>query len=113
MKDINSSPIISLFRKLKTVKCVESSASSHGVSADVEAATDACKSSLRYVVAFAGRGAKDVTHSIVQSRTRLHHIELIRLRWTVLLPLKKLESKSTSVVNEDNIKKERILRIWS
>nr|GEV31074.1 DNA repair protein RAD4 isoform X1 [Tanacetum cinerariifolium] len=30
---------------------------------DVEAANAACKTSLRYVVAFAGRGAKDVTQN--------------------------------------------------
>lgn len=105
IKNINSSPIISPFKKLKTVKCVESESSSHGVSTaigsrrtgaplywaevycsgenstgkwvhvdvvnaiidgeqNVEAAAAACKTSLRYVVAFAGRGAKDVTRRL-------------------------------------------------
>ncbi|PWA51846.1 DNA repair protein Rad4 family [Artemisia annua] len=149
IKNLNSSPIISPFKKLKTVKCVESTSSSHGVSTaigsrrtgaplywaevycsgenstgkwvhvdvvnaiidgeqNVEAAAAACKTSLRYVVAFAGRGAKDVTRRYCAKWHKIASHRVDSTWWDgVLRPLKELEAKSiTSVINEDNVKKE-------
>lgn len=84
----------------------------------VEAAAAACKTSLRYVVAFAGRGAKDVTRRYC---AKWHMIASHRVDSTwwdlVLRPLKELESratggtcrlsdKSSMSVIRDDVKKE-------
>lgn len=65
----------------------------------VEVAVAACKKSLRYVVAFAGNGAKDVTRRYC---TRWYKIESQRINpiwWdAVLAPLKDLESQATGGV---------------
>ncbi|XP_010558600.1 PREDICTED: DNA repair protein RAD4 isoform X2 [Tarenaya hassleriana] len=62
----------------------------------IEAAADACKASLRYVVAFAGGGAKDVTRRYC---TKWHKIASKRVspQWwdLVLAPLRQLESAAT------------------
>ncbi|CDP01628.1 unnamed protein product [Coffea canephora] len=62
----------------------------------VEVAVAACRKSLRYVVAFAGNGAKDVTRRYC---TRWYKIESQRINaiwWdAVLAPLKDLESRAT------------------
>ncbi|KAF8378603.1 hypothetical protein HHK36_029951 [Tetracentron sinense] len=55
----------------------------------VEAAAAACRRSLRYVVAFAGGGAKDVTRRIASQRINSHWWD------AVLAPLKELESGAT------------------
>ncbi|KAG9138484.1 hypothetical protein Leryth_012759 [Lithospermum erythrorhizon] len=64
----------------------------------VEAAATACKKSLRYVVAFAGQGAKDVTRRYC---TKWHKIASRRLNSTwwdeVLTPLKQLESAGYTI----------------
>ncbi|KAK9106025.1 hypothetical protein Scep_022869 [Stephania cephalantha] len=64
--------------------------------AKVEAASIACRKSLRYVVAFAGRGAKDVTrryctkwYKIAPKRVNSHWWD------AVLAPLKELEAAAT------------------
>ncbi|KAI3451288.1 hypothetical protein Pfo_007953 [Paulownia fortunei] len=63
----------------------------------VEAAAAACKKSLRYVVAFAGHGAKDVTRRYC---TKWYKVAAERINSTwwdaVLAPLKELESGATS-----------------
>ncbi|XP_071915428.1 DNA repair protein RAD4-like isoform X1 [Coffea arabica] len=65
----------------------------------VEVAVAACRKSLRYVVAFAGNGAKDVTRRYC---TRWYKIESQRINaiwWdAVLAPLKDLESRATGGV---------------
>ncbi|PIA26523.1 hypothetical protein AQUCO_09100006v1 [Aquilegia coerulea] len=65
----------------------------------VEAATSACKRTLRYAVAFAGNGAKDVTRRYC---TKWYMIASKRInsQWwdAVLAPLKKLESRATGGV---------------
>ncbi|XP_058748032.1 DNA repair protein RAD4 isoform X2 [Vicia villosa] len=65
----------------------------------VEAMVAACKSSLRYVVAFAGQGAKDVTRRYCM---RWHKISSQRVNSTwwdsVLAPLRNLESGATGGV---------------
>ncbi|KAK4417075.1 DNA repair protein [Sesamum alatum] len=70
----------------------------------VEAAAAACKKSLRYVVAFAGQGAKDVTRRYC---TKWYKVAAKRINsswWdAVLAPLKELESGATGgVVNLDH-----------
>ncbi|KAM3283265.1 DNA repair protein RAD4 isoform X1 [Capsicum chacoense] len=64
---------------------------------NVEAAAAACKLPLRYVVAFAGNGAKDVTRRYC---TKWHKIasERVNSIWwdEVLAPLKELESVATT-----------------
>ncbi|PHT30976.1 hypothetical protein CQW23_27313 [Capsicum baccatum] len=64
---------------------------------NVEAAAAACKLPLRYVVAFAGNGAKDVTRRYC---TKWHKIasERVNSIWwdEVLAPLKELESVATN-----------------
>ncbi|KAF5181297.1 Dna repair protein rad4 [Thalictrum thalictroides] len=65
----------------------------------VDAATSACKRTLRYVVAFAGNGAKDVTRRYC---TKWYTIasKRIKSQWwdAVLAPLKELESRATGGV---------------
>ncbi|KAK6125882.1 hypothetical protein DH2020_040370 [Rehmannia glutinosa] len=65
----------------------------------VEAAAAACKKSLRYVVAFAGHGAKDVTRRYC---TKWYKVAAQRINSTwwdaVLEPLKELESGATGGV---------------
>lgn len=62
----------------------------------VEAAAAACKTSLRYVVAFAGRGAKDVTRRYCAKWYMIASHRVDSTWWdTVLRPLKELESRAT------------------
>ncbi|KAF9592429.1 hypothetical protein IFM89_014919 [Coptis chinensis] len=62
----------------------------------VEAATSACKRTLRYVIAFAGNGAKDVTRRYC---TKWYKIASQRINphwWDAVLgPLRELESRAT------------------
>ncbi|WOG84454.1 hypothetical protein DCAR_0103637 [Daucus carota subsp. sativus] len=62
----------------------------------VEAAVSACKTSLRYAVAFAGDGAKDVTRRYCMKWYKIAS-ERINMGWwdAVLAPLKELESAAT------------------
>ncbi|GMH05162.1 hypothetical protein Nepgr_007002 [Nepenthes gracilis] len=65
----------------------------------VEAAALACKKSLRYVVAFAGNGAKDVTRRYCAKWYRISSKRVNSLWWdAVLAPLKELESGATGGV---------------
>lgn len=65
----------------------------------VEAATSACKRSLRYVVAFAGNGAKDVTRRYCTKWYTIASKRVSSVWWdAVLAPLKELESRSTGGV---------------
>ncbi|CAK7339030.1 unnamed protein product [Dovyalis caffra] len=62
----------------------------------VEAAADACKTSLRYVVAFAGLGAKDVTRRYCMKWYKIASQRINSHWWdTVLAPLRELESGAT------------------
>ncbi|GAB2299112.1 hypothetical protein Dimus_033184 [Dionaea muscipula] len=62
----------------------------------VEAAAASCKKSLRYVVAFAGNGAKDVTRRYCLKWYKISSKRVNSLWWdTVLAPLKELESAVT------------------
>lgn len=62
----------------------------------VEAAADACKTSLRYVVAFAGLGAKDVTRRYCMKWYKIASQRVNSLWWdAVLAPLRELESGAT------------------
>ncbi|KAK4765906.1 hypothetical protein SAY87_007548 [Trapa incisa] len=62
----------------------------------VEAAAAACKTSLRYVVAFAGYGAKDVTRRYCRRWYRIAPHRVNTPWWDeVLAPLKELESRAT------------------
>ncbi|KAL8047029.1 hypothetical protein ABFX02_08G211900 [Erythranthe guttata] len=59
----------------------------------VEAAAAACKKSLRYVVAFAGHGAKDVTRRYCTKWYKVASSRINSIWWdAVLAPLKELES---------------------
>uniref|UniRef100_A0A0D9X811 Rad4 beta-hairpin domain-containing protein n=1 Tax=Leersia perrieri TaxID=77586 RepID=A0A0D9X811_9ORYZ len=60
----------------------------------IEAASAVCRKPLRYVVAFAGNGAKDVTRRIVQGR--------VNPEWwkNVLAPLEQLELAATNDTEE-------------
>ncbi|KAL9160688.1 hypothetical protein ABFS82_08G217000 [Erythranthe guttata] len=59
----------------------------------VEAAAAACKKSLRYVVAFAGNGAKDVTRRYCTKWYKVASSRINSIWWdAVLAPLKELES---------------------
>ncbi|KAK1370809.1 DNA repair protein RAD4 [Heracleum sosnowskyi] len=62
----------------------------------VEAAIVACKTSLRYAVAFAGNGAKDVTRRYCMKWYKIAS-ERINMKWwdAVLAPLKELEAVAT------------------
>lgn len=63
----------------------------------VEAAAAACKISLRYVVAFAGNGAKDVTRRYCMKWYKIAKQRISSSWWdTVLKPLKELESGATA-----------------
>ncbi|CAA3027238.1 DNA repair RAD4 isoform X1 [Olea europaea subsp. europaea] len=65
----------------------------------VEAAASACKKSLRYVVAFAGHGAKDVTRRYCTKWYKIASQRINSTWWDrVLAPLKELESGATSGV---------------
>ncbi|KAK4359974.1 hypothetical protein RND71_022203 [Anisodus tanguticus] len=66
---------------------------------NVEAAAAACKLPLRYVVAFAGNGAKDVTRRYCTKWYKIRSERVNSIWWdTILAPLKELESISTSAV---------------
>ncbi|KAL2499003.1 DNA repair protein Rad4 family [Abeliophyllum distichum] len=65
----------------------------------VEAAAAACKKTLRYVVAFAGHGAKDVTRRYCTKWYKIASQRINSTWWDgVLAPLKELESGATSGV---------------
>ncbi|GLU10667.1 hypothetical protein SLE2022_274530 [Rubroshorea leprosula] len=62
----------------------------------VEAAAAACKTSLRYVVAFAGHGAKDVTRRYCMKWYKIASKRVNSTWWdAVLAPLRELESGTT------------------
>ncbi|XP_042501207.1 DNA repair protein RAD4 isoform X2 [Macadamia integrifolia] len=62
----------------------------------VEAAAVACRKSLRYVVAFAGHGAKDVTRRYCMKWYKISSLRVSPNWWdAVLAPLKELESGAT------------------
>ncbi|XP_041003378.1 DNA repair protein RAD4 isoform X2 [Juglans microcarpa x Juglans regia] len=62
----------------------------------VEAMAAACKTSLRYVVAFAGRGAKDVTRRYCMKWYKIASLRVNSIWWdAVLAPLKELEAGAT------------------
>ncbi|XP_039027262.1 DNA repair protein RAD4 isoform X2 [Hibiscus syriacus] len=62
----------------------------------VEDAATACKTSLRYVVAFAGRGAKDVTRRYCMKWYKIAPKRVNSIWWdSVLAPLRQLESGAT------------------
>ncbi|KAJ6766652.1 DNA REPAIR PROTEIN XP-C / RAD4 [Salix purpurea] len=66
----------------------------------VEAAAAACKTSLRYVVAFAGLGAKDVTRRYCMKWYKIASQRINSLWWdAVLAPLRELESGATGGVS--------------
>ncbi|XP_059307344.1 DNA repair protein RAD4 [Lycium ferocissimum] len=66
---------------------------------NVEAAAAACKLPLRYVVAFAGTGAKDVTRRYCTKWYKIRSERVNSIWWdAVLAPLKELESVATSEV---------------
>ncbi|MCD9643768.1 hypothetical protein HAX54_031467 [Datura stramonium] len=66
---------------------------------NVEAAAAACKLPLRYVVAFAGNGAKDVTRRYCTKWYKIASERVNSIWWDkVLAPLKELESVATSNV---------------
>ncbi|GFY90759.1 DNA repair protein Rad4 family [Actinidia rufa] len=65
----------------------------------VEPAFAACKTSLRYAVAFAGHGAKDVTRRYCMKWYKIASERVDPIWWdTVLAPLKELESGATGGV---------------
>lgn len=67
----------------------------------VEAAAAACKNSLRYVVGFAGLGAKDVTRRYCTKWYKLEKQRIDPAWWdNTLAPLKELESHATSGVTQ-------------
>lgn len=62
----------------------------------VEAAVAACKKSLRYVVAFAGHGVKDVTRRYCEKWYKISPNRINSVWWdAVLAPLKEFESRAT------------------
>ncbi|KAJ7964480.1 DNA repair protein RAD4 [Quillaja saponaria] len=62
----------------------------------VEAMAHACKTSLRYVVAFAGQGAKDVTRRYCMKWHKIASQRVDSIWWdAVLAPLRKLEAGAT------------------
>ncbi|KAL2317281.1 hypothetical protein Fmac_031157 [Flemingia macrophylla] len=66
----------------------------------VEAMVAACKTSLRYVVAFAGQGAKDVTRRYCMKWYKIASHRVNSAWWdTVLAPLRDLESRATGGVS--------------
>ncbi|KAF5750000.1 DNA repair protein complementing XP-C cells isoform X1 [Tripterygium wilfordii] len=65
----------------------------------IEAAAAACKTSLRYVVAFAGRGAKDVTRRYCMQWYKIASQRINSTWWdAVLAPLREVESRETGGV---------------
>lgn len=65
----------------------------------VEAAAAICKNSLRYVVAFAGLGAKDVTRRYCNKWYKIEKQRIDPVWWdNTLAPLKELELRATSGV---------------
>ncbi|QHN91806.1 DNA repair protein [Arachis hypogaea] len=65
----------------------------------VEAMAAACKTSLRYVVAFAGQGAKDVTRRYCMKWYKIASERVNSMWWdSVLAPLRDLESGATGGV---------------
>lgn len=69
----------------------------------VDAAVAACKRSLRYVVAFAGNGAKDVTRRYCMKWYLIASKRVNSIWWdSVLAPLKELESASTITPVKDS-----------
>ncbi|XP_022637711.1 DNA repair protein RAD4 isoform X3 [Vigna radiata var. radiata] len=67
----------------------------------VEAMVAACKTSLRYVVAFAGQGAKDVTRRYCMKWYKIASHRVNSTWWDpVLAPLRDLESGATGGVND-------------
>ncbi|PON89056.1 DNA repair protein Rad [Trema orientale] len=63
----------------------------------VEAVAAACKMSLRYVVAFAGNGAKDVTRRYCMKWYKIASKRVDSIWWdAVLAPLREIESRATS-----------------
>ncbi|KAH6784518.1 hypothetical protein C2S52_009477 [Perilla frutescens var. hirtella] len=67
---------------------------------NVEAAAAACRKSLRYVVAFAGNGAKDVTRRYCMKWYKVAAQRISSAWWdTVLAPLKELESAATAGIS--------------
>ncbi|CAL5368300.1 unnamed protein product [Camellia sinensis] len=65
----------------------------------VEPAAAACKTSLRYAVAFAGLGAKDVTRRYCMKWYKIASQRVDPIWWgTILAPLKQLESGATGGV---------------
>ncbi|KAF5960405.1 hypothetical protein HYC85_001614 [Camellia sinensis] len=65
----------------------------------VEPAAAACKTSLRYAVAFAGLGAKDVTRRYCMKWYKIASQRVDPIWWgTILAPLKELESGATGGV---------------
>ncbi|CAH1436955.1 unnamed protein product [Lactuca virosa] len=75
----------------------------------VEALVTACKTSLRYVVAFNGQGAKDVTRRYCAKWYKIASHRVNSTWWdAVLAPLKDLESKTTQGIGlSDNLRNER------
>ncbi|XP_042029176.1 DNA repair protein RAD4-like isoform X1 [Salvia splendens] len=66
----------------------------------VEAAAAACRKSLRYVVAFAGNGAKDVTRRYCTKWYKVASRRISSTWWdAVLAPLKELESAATAGIS--------------
>ncbi|KAI7745294.1 hypothetical protein M8C21_017215, partial [Ambrosia artemisiifolia] len=75
----------------------------------VEAAAAACKTKLRYVVAFAGQGAKDVTRRYCATWYKIASHRVNSTWWdSVLRPLKELESRATEGTSRtpNNVKRE-------
>ncbi|CAN8256082.1 unnamed protein product [Cochlearia groenlandica] len=72
------------------------------VEQNIEAAAAACKTALRYVVAFAGGGAKDVTRRYCTKWHTISSKRVSSLWWDmVLAPLRELESAATGSALED------------
>ncbi|KAJ0703791.1 putative DNA repair protein Rad4 [Helianthus annuus] len=75
----------------------------------VEAAAAACKTNLRYVVAFAGQGAKDVTRRYCAKWYKIASHRVNSTWWdAVLRPLKELECRATEGTSgmPNNVKRE-------
>ncbi|XP_010266445.1 PREDICTED: DNA repair protein RAD4 isoform X2 [Nelumbo nucifera] len=73
----------------------------------VEAAVTACRTSLRYVVAFAGHGAKDVTRRYCMKWYKIASQRINSHWWdTVLAPLRELESHATGGVVQLEVHQE-------
>ncbi|KAK4366920.1 hypothetical protein RND71_014800 [Anisodus tanguticus] len=117
VSDVNvesTSSNVSPFKKKKII-AEECSTSSHGISTAIgskkvgaplywaevycSAAAAACKLPLRYVVAFAGNGAKDVTHRYCTKWYKIRSERVNSIWWdAVLAPLNELELVATGDV---------------